>query len=116
MKELKSMEEGSGVPDEPAVACNARRHLANRTGQLWYYRALELERSIGSGLIEGSHRHVLQQRLKLSGAWGLPDNAKAMSHLSVQPASNNFDELFLFACNSCCLSQLFLEGLQKGVR
>jgi hypothetical protein len=57
-----------------------------------------MERSIGSGLIEGSHRHVPRQRLKLSGAWWLPDNAKAMSHLRVQIANNNFDELFPLAC------------------
>jgi hypothetical protein len=49
-------------------------------------------------LIEGSHQHVLQQRLKLSGAWWLPENAKAMSHLRVQLANNNFDALFPLAC------------------
>jgi hypothetical protein len=86
------------VPDELAVARNARRYLANRTDQLWYDEALKLERRIGSGLIEGSHLHVLQQCLKLSGAWWLPDNAKAMSHLRVQLANNEFDALLPLAC------------------
>jgi hypothetical protein len=85
-------------PDELAVARNAKRYLANRTDQLWYDEALKLGRSIGSGLIEGSHRHVLQQRLKLSGAWWLPENAKAMSHLRVHLANNDFDSLFPLAC------------------
>jgi hypothetical protein len=98
MKELEGMEEGASVPDELAVARNARRYLANRSDQLWYDEALVLERSIGSGLIEGSHRHVLQQRLKLSGSWWLPENAKAMSHLRVQLANNDFDALFPLAC------------------
>jgi len=40
---------------------------------------------------------VLQQRLKLSGAWWLPENAKAMSHLRVQLANDAFQELFPLA-------------------
>lgn len=98
IKELETMQEAASVPDELAVARNARRYLVNRTDQLWYDEALELGRSIGSGLIEGSHRHVIQQRLKLSGAWWLPESARAMSHLRVQIANNQFHELFPLAC------------------
>ena len=98
LKQLESLVEPASVPDEMAVARNAKRHLGNRRDQLWYDEALRLGRSIGSGLIEGSHRHVLQQRLKLSGAWWLPDNAEAMSHLRVVLANNAFDELFPLAC------------------
>ena len=97
IKELERLEEPQSEPDELAVARNARRYLGNRRDQLWYDEALRLGRSIGSGLIEGSHRHVLQQRLKLSGAWWLPENAKAMSHLRVALANNTFDELFPLA-------------------
>ncbi|MDR2675764.1 MAG: hypothetical protein LBC18_13120 [Opitutaceae bacterium] len=50
LKELESMEEAASVPDELAVARNARRYLANRTDQLWYDEALKLEKNIGSGL------------------------------------------------------------------
>jgi hypothetical protein len=97
IKQLEALEEPQSEPDEFAVARNAKRYLSNRTDQLWYDEALAQGRSIGSGLIEGAHRHVLQQRLKLSGAWWLPDNAKAMSHLRVQLANNAFHELFPLA-------------------
>jgi len=97
IRQLEALVEPQSVPDELAVARNAHRYLSNRTDQLWYDEALALGRSIGSGLIEGSHRHVLQQRLKLSGAWWLPENAKAMSHLRVQLANNALPELFPLA-------------------
>ena len=98
LKELEALVEPTSVPDELAVARNAHRYLSKRSDQLWYDEALAQGLSIGSGLIEGAHRHVLQQRLKLSGAWWLPENAKAMSHLRVQLANNAFHELFPLAC------------------
>jgi hypothetical protein len=77
LKELEGMEEAAGMPDELAVARNARRHLANRTAQLWYDEALELERSIGSGLIEGSHRHVVAATPQaLRGHGGCPTTTR----------------------------------------
>jgi len=97
LRQLESLVEPASVPDELAFARNALRYLNNRRDQLWYDEALKLGRSIGSGLIEGSHRHVLQQRLKLSGAWWLPESAKAISHLRVALANNAFDELFPLA-------------------
>ena len=36
---------------------------------------------IGSGLIESSHRHVLQARLKKAGAAWLADHADQIAHL-----------------------------------
>jgi hypothetical protein len=88
VKTLAALVEPERVPDEPAPARAAHRHLKNRSTQLWYDEALSLGRSIGSGLIEAAHRHVLQHRLKLSGSWWSPSNAAAMSHLRVHLANN----------------------------
>ena len=38
---------------------------------------------IGSGLIEAGHKHVLQARLKISGAAWLPSNAETVAQLRV---------------------------------
>jgi len=38
---------------------------------------------IGSGLIEAGHKHVLQARLRISGAAWLPSNGETMAQLRV---------------------------------
>lgn len=46
---------------------------------------------IGSGEIESGHRHVIQQRFKLAGAWWKEPNAEAMLRLRVGRSSNLWD-------------------------
>lgn len=46
-----------------------------------YQKALLKGLPIGSGEIESSHRHVIQKRLKIAGAWWKQENANAMIHL-----------------------------------
>lgn len=45
------------------------RYLDNQRQHLDYRWARELGLPIGSGAVEGGHRHVIQERLKLPGAW-----------------------------------------------
>jgi len=97
IRTLARLIERPGQPDELSPARNAHRYLANRTGQLWYDEAIEAGLPIGSGLVEASHRHVLQARLKGSGVWWLPENADKLSHLRVLRANGQFDELFPLA-------------------
>ncbi|PKM13433.1 MAG: hypothetical protein CVV13_01590 [Gammaproteobacteria bacterium HGW-Gammaproteobacteria-3] len=59
------------------------RYIKNHSHQLDYKTALAQGLPIGSGEIESAHRYVIQQRLKLSGAWWTPDNAA-----SKQPRQN----------------------------
>jgi len=66
----------------------AYRYLGNRMDQLDYHSAIERGLPIGSGMIEGGHRHVLQNRLKLSGAWWKKQNAMDMANLRVCRANN----------------------------
>lgn len=54
------------------------QYMDNRQTQLNYKFAIDNELPIGSGRIESSHRYVAQERLKISGAWWLIDNANAM--------------------------------------
>lgn len=77
-----------GGGSQPQAAQDAIRYLENRLGQLDYKGAIERGLPIGSGLIESGHRHVLQQRLKIPGAWWRLDNAKAMAHLRVLRKNN----------------------------
>lgn len=70
------------------------RYIRNRPGQFEYARARELGLPIGSGEIEGSNRAVIQQRLKLSGCWWLPQNIDSMAALRVLRANGQFDQIW----------------------
>lgn len=73
------------------AAEKAYHYLSKRKKQLWYKEALEEDLPIGSGMIEGGHRHVLQKRLKLSGSWWDPDNLEKMAALRVHRANNKWN-------------------------
>jgi Uncharacterised protein family (UPF0236) len=68
------------------------RYIKNRPDQLDYKAALIQGLPIGSGEIESAHRYVIQQRLKLPGAWWAPDNVDSMLALRIIRANNQWDE------------------------
>lgn len=74
----------------PVRACH--RYLNNRTDQLDYRGAIEKGLPIGSGEIESAHRYVIQQRLKLSGAWWKPANVGPILALRVVRANDEWDQ------------------------
>lgn len=84
---LEPETEGADTPIRPAW-----RYLSNHCDQLDYPRALAAKLPIGSGMIEGGHRHVLQKRLKISGAWWTPDNIQAMAQLRICRANHDWDQ------------------------
>lgn len=86
--------EPADCPDAQAPVRCAHRYLANRTDQLDYQSAITRDLPVGSGLIESGHRHVLQARLKLPGAWWLPTNADAMAQLRVCRANGLWQSLW----------------------
>ena len=92
LEELRAREEPPDVPNEEAPVRRAVRYLENREGQLNYAYALERDLPVGSGMIESGHRHVLQARLKKSGAWWTPPNVHAMAQLRVTRANNLWNE------------------------
>jgi hypothetical protein len=46
----------------------------------------------GYGEIERAHRYVIQQRLKLPGAWWKADNVESMLALRVVRANEDWDQ------------------------
>lgn len=82
--------EGSSEQPEPVRACY--RYLNNRREQLDYAAALEAGLPIGSGEVESAHRHVIQKRLKISGAWWKADNAEKMLDLRVARANGHWNQ------------------------
>lgn len=65
----------------------AYRYLSERIDQLDYAGARAAGLPIGSGEVEGAHRHVIQERLKLTGCWWKQPNAEAMLGLRVARAN-----------------------------
>lgn len=83
-------QESPELPDEEAPVKACLRYLANRQGQLDYQSALAQGLPIGSGEIESAHRSVIQQRLKIPGAWWLEENAEKMLALRVARANGEW--------------------------
>lgn len=88
--ELSAHLEPETVADDQAPVRCAHRYLSNRTNQLDYAGAIAQELPIGSGMVESAHRHILQQRLKISGAWWSYENASAIAHLRVLRANQRW--------------------------
>jgi Uncharacterised protein family (UPF0236) len=88
-KVLRSMEahqETAAAAETPVR--DACRYLKERQNSLDYAAARHHKLPIGSGEIESAHRHVIQQRLKLAGAWWKETNLEPMLQLRVARANN----------------------------
>jgi len=89
-KVIEAMEpyiEKENIADNNAPVRCAHRYLSNRLEQLDYKSALEKELPIGSGKIESAHGHIIQDRMKKSGAaWDIK-NADAMINIRVARAN-----------------------------
>jgi hypothetical protein len=96
-KVLSAMEpfmEAPEMDDASAPVRSAVRYLSNRLDSLDYPSAISQELPIGSGLIESSHKHVIQARLKKAGAAWLAPNADALAQLRVLRANNRWDSFW----------------------
>lgn len=76
--------------DAPVRCC--LRYINNRPGQFEYKTTLANNLPIGSGEIESAHRYVIQDRLKLSGAWWSEKNAENMLALRIIRQNDDWDE------------------------
>jgi hypothetical protein len=79
------------VPKDKAPVRTCYGYMTNRKGQFNYKEALAEGLPIGSGEVESAHRYVIQDRLKLAGAWGSPQNAHNMLALRSLRANNRWD-------------------------
>jgi len=91
LAELALHQEPPGVEDKDAPVRACLRYLQNRQGQFDYLKALREELPIGSGEIESAHRYIIQERLKISGAWWKIDNADKMLALRLNRANGNWE-------------------------
>lgn len=80
-EEKKARKKKGEVAKQETPVEKCYRYLNNRKDCLDYKNAIEKELPIGSGEIEGGHRHVIQKRLKISGAWWKEESAEYMLHL-----------------------------------
>lgn len=89
---LKKEIEPANRPDEEAPVRRAWRYMTNRPNAFNYHKALEKELPIGSGMIESSHGHILQSRMKQNGmAWTI-ENAEPMVQLRVLRANGQWQQ------------------------
>lgn len=100
LKNLAAHQEPSqtAAAEAPVRACY--RYLSNRTQNLDYRRALKEGLPIGSGEIESAHRSVIQERLKIAGAWWKRSNAEKMIALRVQRANKEWQSYWQKDCQS----------------
>lgn len=70
---------------------NAHNYIRERRPHMDYRGARAAELPIGSGEVESGHRHVLQKRLKIAGAWWLKSHAEAMLQLRTVRANRDWD-------------------------
>jgi hypothetical protein len=92
LDELKPHLEADEVENSKAPVRAGHRDLNNRKHQLDYPKAIERDLPIGSGEIESAHRYIIQQRLKLPGAWWTQENARAMLALRITRANGLWDD------------------------
>jgi hypothetical protein len=89
---LAPYREAPEVTDKGAPVRCGSRYLTNRPGQVDYQQALAAELPIGSGEIESAHRYVIQQRLKLAGAWWKEETAADMLALRTLRANGEWHQ------------------------
>ncbi len=77
---------------EEAPVRSAHGYIHERQQYMDYAGALVAGLPIGSGEVEGGHRHVLQKRLKIAGAWWLERSAECMLQLRTVQANGDWDK------------------------
>ena len=86
LKTLQPHVEDAALKETPVR--DAFTYLQPRRAHLHYDWALARGLPIGSGEVESGHRHVIQQRLKIAGAWWQEKNAQRMLALRVARANH----------------------------
>ncbi|MCI5159485.1 MAG: hypothetical protein D3906_13845 [Candidatus Electrothrix sp. AUS1_2] len=89
---MKPHLEPEETEDQHAPVRSCLRYLHNRPGQFDYLNAQTRGLPIGSGEIESAHRYIIQERLKIAGAWWTPENARIMLALRVDRADGYWEK------------------------
>src|SRR6266851_7271022 len=79
------------VPHQRGGVDACAKYLSNKSPYLDYPRALKEGWPIATGVIEGACRHIVKDRMDITGArWGL-EGAEAILKLRALTASGDFD-------------------------
>jgi hypothetical protein len=90
---LSTLKKKVEPPDQKeAPVRSAHGYIHERQAHMDYAGALAAGLPIGSGEVESGHRHVLQKRLKVAGAWWLKRHAQAMLQLRTVRANRDWDK------------------------
>lgn len=92
---LKELVPKDQSDEHQAFISSAITYLENRKDQLDYKLAIDEGLPIGSGEVESAHRHIIQQRLKISGAWWGLEKAEHIAQLRALRANGNWENLWL---------------------
>ena len=79
------------VEQEKGPVREAHHYMEKRKENMDYAGARAAGLPIGSGEVESGHRHVIQQRLKVAGAWWKLQNAEVMLQLRTTRANQDWD-------------------------
>ena len=90
LADLRPYQEPVGIAEAEAPVRACLRYLINHRAFLDYARARAAGLPIGSGEIESGHRSIIQQRLKIPGAWWLRENAAKMIALRINRANGEW--------------------------
>jgi hypothetical protein len=90
LKRLEAHFEAEGK--HPAPVRSAHQYIDKRKEHMDYAGAKADGLPIGSGEIESAHRHVIQQRLKIAGAWWIIQNAESILQLRTTRANDDWDQ------------------------
>jgi hypothetical protein len=82
--------ESDDTPEDEAPVRKAYRYITNRPNQFDYKDALAKDLPIASGQVESGHGYVIQDRLKVSGAWWNLKNAGKMLGLRTLRANGDW--------------------------
>lgn len=80
---------GGENPEQPLNQLG--RYLENRQEHLDYAGAREQGLPLGSGAVEGGHRHVIQARMKLPGTWWKEESVNPMLALRTLRANGHWE-------------------------
>lgn len=92
---LKNFEEDKKIKNNQAPVRAAIRYIENRPGEFDYPDAIKKELPIGSGQVESTHRHLIQERMKIPGAWWKYENAAKMLALRNLRANQDWEEYWI---------------------
>jgi len=85
LRTLEPHRESENAAEKPVQ--DAYRYIQQRLENMHYAKARQAGLPIGSGEVESGHRHVIQQRIKIAGAWWREKNAQRMIGLRVARAN-----------------------------